>query len=245
MLFYTKGIILKAVKFSETTIIATIYTDQFGLQQYKIPGVRKVAKKGLNKGVYFQPAAILNIEVYNNETKKLQYIKEFSWGYLYHYTFFDVIKNAICNYLVEIVLNTISQPEQNHFLYIFLENLLIDIDQSNKDEIANIPIFFLLKFAAYLGIEIENNTNEDLLFLDLKQGIFVANYTQDIYHLDAQYTAIIKQFIKSNFIAELKNILISKKQRLVILQFLQLHYSLHGKDITHLKTLPILQQVLR
>ncbi|MCX8481487.1 MAG: hypothetical protein ORN58_06180, partial [Sediminibacterium sp.] len=97
----------------------------------------------------------------------------------------------------------------------------------------------------YLGIEIEHNTNENLLFLDLKQGIFVSIYTDDKYLLDAQYTAIIKQFIKSNYIAEIKNIVISNKQRIVLLQYLQLHYSLHGKDITHLKTLPILQQVLR
>lgn len=245
MLFSTKGIVLKVLKFSETTIIATIYTYQLGLQQYKIPGIRKVSKKGISNAVYFQPAAILNLEVYNNENKKLQYIKDFSWGYLYHYTFFDVIKNAICNYLIEIVLNTITQPEHNHFLYAFFENILIEIDKSNKNEIANIPLFFLLKFAAYLGIEIEHNTNENLLFLDLKQGIFVSIYTDDKYLLDAQYTAIIKQFIKSNYIAEIKNIVISNKQRIVLLQYLQLHYSLHGKDITHLKTLPILQQVLR
>ncbi|MCX8481314.1 MAG: recombination protein O N-terminal domain-containing protein, partial [Sediminibacterium sp.] len=86
MLFSTKGIVLKVLKFSETTIIATIYTYQLGLQQYKIPGIRKVSKKGISNAVYFQPAAILNLEVYNNENKKLQYIKDFSWGYLYHYT---------------------------------------------------------------------------------------------------------------------------------------------------------------
>ena len=75
----TKGIVLRAVKYGETSLIVTMFTELFGLQSYLVNGVRTSTKKGSGKANLFQPTAILELVVYHNELKHLNRIKEFKW----------------------------------------------------------------------------------------------------------------------------------------------------------------------
>ena len=52
MLHNTKGIVLRVTKYGDTSVIASIYTELFGLQQYIVKGVRTISKKGASKGVF-------------------------------------------------------------------------------------------------------------------------------------------------------------------------------------------------
>ena len=76
MLHNTKGIVLRVTKYGDTSVIASIYTELFGLQQYIIKGVRTTSKKGASKGVFYQPAAILQMEAYHYPMKSMQMLKE-------------------------------------------------------------------------------------------------------------------------------------------------------------------------
>ncbi|MCW3109682.1 MAG: recO, partial [Segetibacter sp.] len=94
----TKGIILRTVKYGETSVITTVYTELFGIQSYIVKGVRQSTKKSPGKAIYFQPAAILDMVVYHNEFKNLNYIKEYEWAHLYQNILFDVVKNTVAMY---------------------------------------------------------------------------------------------------------------------------------------------------
>ena len=45
----TKGIVLRAVKYGETSMVVSIFTELFGLQSYLVNGVRTATKKGSGK----------------------------------------------------------------------------------------------------------------------------------------------------------------------------------------------------
>ena len=83
----TKGVVLRTVKYGETSVIASVYTELFGVQSYIVKGVRQATKKSQGKSNYFQPGALLNMVVYHNELKNLQFIKEYEWSYLYNEVF--------------------------------------------------------------------------------------------------------------------------------------------------------------
>src|SRR5205085_11373166 len=91
----TKCIVLRTVKYGETSLIITILTEVFGVQSYLVNGVRASTKKGSGKANLFQPSAILDLIVYYNELKNLQRIREFKWHHLYQHIFFDIKKNAV------------------------------------------------------------------------------------------------------------------------------------------------------
>ena len=109
----TKGIVLRSVKYGETSVIVIIFTELFGVQSFLVNGVRTSTKKGTGKANLFQPAAILDLVVYHNELKHLNRIKEFKWSYLYKNIFSDVPKNAVSLFMVELLTKCLKQPESN------------------------------------------------------------------------------------------------------------------------------------
>ena len=120
----TKGIVLRSINYGETSVITSVYTELFGLQSYIVKGVRQSTKKGQSKQMYFQPGAILEMEVYHNELKNLQFIKEYKWNYLYKKVLFDVIRTAIAQFMIELFQYAIKQPEANPELFYLLPGWL-------------------------------------------------------------------------------------------------------------------------
>jgi len=68
MIFSTSGIVLRSVKYGDTSSVVSIYTRQFGIQSYLVNGVRGAAKN--SKVHLFQPASVVELEVYHNQLKK-------------------------------------------------------------------------------------------------------------------------------------------------------------------------------
>ena len=122
----TKGIVLKAVKYGETSLIVTALTELFGLQTYMANAVRSSKQPG--KAAIYQPCSILQMEVYHNEQKNLQRIKEAEWSPIFNYLYSDIAKNCVGLYIVELMYNMIKQPETNADLYNFCEDALMSLD---------------------------------------------------------------------------------------------------------------------
>jgi len=115
----TKGVVLRTVKYGETSLIVSIYTQKFGLQSYMVQGVRSATKKTPARANYFQAGALLDLVVYHNERNHLQRIREFRWSTLYQHLFTDIVKNSVMLYMVELVQKTVQQPEPNDALFAF------------------------------------------------------------------------------------------------------------------------------
>src|SRR5260221_9908830 len=127
MIYKTKGIVLRAVKYGETSLVVNIFTELFGIQSYIVNGIRTSGRTS-SKANLFQPPAMVEMEVYHNELKNLQRIKEIKWSYLYKAILSDVTKNAVAVYMIELLQKSLKQPEKNSNLFQFSEDALIQLD---------------------------------------------------------------------------------------------------------------------
>src|SRR5689334_19798454 len=166
----TKGIVLRTVKYGETSVIVTIYTELFGIQSYIVNGVRTASKKGAGRANLFQPAAILELVVYHNELKNLQRIKEFRWSFLYRHIFFDILKNAVALFMVELLQKTLKQPESNPDLFYFIEDAFLHLDEADEQVVGNYPLFFALHLATFYGFRFSDSYSSTYSWLDLQEG---------------------------------------------------------------------------
>lgn len=240
----TKGIVLRTIKYGETSVVSTIYTELFGLQSYIVKGVHQQTKKSSGKGNYFLPAAILDLVVYHNELKNLQFIKEFQWNHIYETVFFDVIKNAVTMYIIELLLHCIKQPEQNPDLFYFLENSFVTLDKSETIITANFPLFFALKLGTALGFKIDGTYSEKTQVLDILNGSFINCKPQHFHFIEGQQAEYISVINTMNDYFELKNLQLNKNIRRNLLSVLQLYFALHIADFGELKSVKVLQEVL-
>ena len=243
----TKGIVLRTVKYGETSLIATIFTELFGIQSYLINGVRKSQAK-MNKQIMLQSSAILEMEVYHNELKSLQRIKEYNWETIYEKLLTDVTRNSISTYLIELLLKTLKQPEANPDFFYFCEDVFKFLDRCNIKSAANLPLYFSLQLTRFLGCSISNPPIEFMAhqetYLDLKEGIFVNDrplHKDFIEGTLVQYTIELMKVIHPE---ELEEIPLNKEIRRALLNAYQNYFSYHFSDFGNMKTLKLFQEVL-
>lgn len=243
-IYKTKGIVLRTVKYGETSIIASIYTELFGLQSYLVNGVRTSSKKGPGKASLFQSGAMLDMVVYHNELNNLHRIKEFKWGFLYKHLFSDIIKNSVALFMVELLSKTIKQPEQNTDLFYFVEDSFMHLDESGETVVANFPLFFALHLATLFGFRLSDEYSTENCYLDLQEGEFVHEQPVHPYFLADHYSYTTSQLLKTRQPHELAGIPLNKDARRVLMNAYQQFYALHIQDFGTMKTLPVLQEVL-
>ena len=243
----TKGIVLRTVKYGETSLVVTMYTELFGVQTYMLNAVRTTKGTG-NKAAMFQPAAILEMEVYHNDQKNMQRIKEYNWAFLYQHILSDVVKNSIALYMVELLYKTLKQPEANSNLFYFCEDALMQLDAAEKNIAANFALFFSLHLADFFGFKINvrniNNIAIENLYLDLRDGDFVSAQPTHPNFIHGHYAAVTAELLKIRIPTELDQLKLNQQTRRALLLKFQDYYALHIHDFGQMKTLQVLHEVL-
>jgi DNA repair protein RecO (recombination protein O) len=244
MVHKTKGIVLRTVKYGETSVIVTILTELFGMQSYIVNGVRTTSRKGSSRAGLFQPAAILDLVVYHQETKNLQRIKEYNWHHLYQHIFTDVITNTVALFIIELLQKCLKQPEPNPELFYFTEDALTGLDQSDQKVQANFPLFFAIHLAGFFGFRLDDNYSEKRSFLDLREGFFLEERPVHPHYLQNPLSEICSQLLKAQQPSDLAGLSLNKEKRRLLLTAMEDFYSIHVAGFSSLKTLTVLRSIL-
>lgn len=244
MLKNTKGIVLRNVKYGDTSLVVTIYTEWFGVQTYLVQGVRS-EKKSMNKASLYQPSHILDLEVFHQPGKNLQRIQEARIFYWYQTTYLSVIKNSVSIFCTELFSKIIIEPESNEELYHFLADTLQYIDQHAEKELANLPIYFALQLAEYVGFGIQEMYSTETPFLDLINGQFVSmEKLQGLEYVQGDIAENMSK-IQLSERNQLINIALPHTQRNEILQCVLRYLQIHIPNMSLLKSVAVLHDVLQ
>lgn len=243
-LHHTKGIVLRTVKYGETSVIVTMFTELFGIQSYLVNGVRTSSKKGSGKANLFQPTALLDMVVYHNEQRQLQRIKEFRWSVLYQTIFSDIRKNAVAVFMIELLAKCLKQPEANPELYQFTEDCFMQLDQSEDAVMANFPLFFALHLPVFFGFRVIDNFSDINCYLDMQEGEFVNQHPPHNFFLDEKESFACSHLLKVMQPDELKEIKLHSQFRRSLLVAFEKYYAIHIPDFGSLRTLPVLREIL-
>lgn len=243
MLYKTHGIVLRVVKYGETSVIAGVFTELFGMQSYIVNGARSSKPKAA-KGNLLQPGNILDMVVYHQEQKNLQRISEYKLAYIYSSLHFNIVKNTVAMFLIELLQKCLKQPEQQLPLYYFAEQTLQMLDQADAPTAANIPLFFTLRLADHLGFRLNGHFSEYTPFLDLQEGMFTDLPPHHTNYLDAPNSELTDRILQSTQLYQLGSIGMNKDQRRKLLYAYLEFFRLHMPDFAELHSPPILHEIL-
>ncbi len=234
----TRGIVLHCIKYSETSVIAKIYTEKLGLQSYMVKGVR--AAKSKSKAAMLQPLTLLEMEVSHRENKQLQYIKEFQRSFIYQSIPFDTLKSTIAFFLLEVISKTIHGHEPYEELFDFLYDSLCALDEAEKVN-PNFHLIFLIHFSRYLGFGPQDNYSETNSYFEMSEGVFVAGQSmQNI--MNKRESELLSQLLALNLFG-MEVLLISRAERKQLMRNLLKYYQFHLENFS-LKSPDILEEIL-
>ncbi len=243
VLHKTKGIVVRVTKYGETSLIVLIYTEQFGIQTYLVQGVRSSSVKKSSQANYFQPGAILDLVVYHHEQRSLQRIKEYKWAHLYESLLFDVIKNSMLLYIIELISKTIRQPESNSDLFSFLEEGLIWLDKHSIEDSASFPIYVSIHLCSFLGFQMHTNGNPDHQIFHISDGKFSEEISVNSTSFEGESVMLLKELMNVMHPEDLTEIPLSRTNRQEILEMMEAYYKAHIPEFGQMRTLPILRQI--
>ena len=242
-MFKTRAIILRTVKYGETSLVVSAFTELFGLQTYLVNGVRTSKKSGLKASLY-QPASVVDLEVYHNERNTMHRIKECNRAHIFNDVLTDVVKNSVALFLMELLYKLLKQPEQNSDLFYFCEDSLLQLDDAPAIVTANLPLFFALHISHFFGFKIDDNFSDENGFLDLQEGNFINARPHHSYYIEGENALITSELLKIMLPSELNDIRMNHLKRRELLQRYMEYYALHIQDFGQMKTLMVMQEVL-
>ncbi|MEN9340002.1 MAG: repair protein RecO [Bacteroidota bacterium] len=171
MLHPTKGIVLRNVKYGDTSMVVTIYTEAFGVQSYLVNGVRSANKSTVKSNIY-QASMLLDLIVYHSPHKNLQRIKEARVNYVSQHLQTQISRQAVATYITELIGKTVSEPESHPELFAWFESCFHYIDIADESSLANFPICFTLEQASRLGFGMQEKYSTETPYFDMQNGVF-------------------------------------------------------------------------
>ena len=209
-----------------------------------VNGVRMATKRSSPKASMFQPASILDMVVYHNETNNLQRIREFKWAHLYQHIYSDVPKNAVSLFMMELLNKCLKEPEPNADLFYFIEDALLHLDNASLTVTANFPLFFALHLAVFFGFRISDEFSDEHPYLDLQEGVFVSGQPEHSNYLEDKSAEVTSYILKVMNPAELEDLQLNQEFRRRLLSAYEQYYALHISEFGSLKTLPVLREMM-
>ncbi len=240
-IFSTEGIIFKTIKYSESSIIADIYTREKGLKSFIISGVRSARSN--SKAAIIRTCNFVQIIAYEQDAEKLSRIKEINLSLFYKNINMNVVVSSLAIFMLETSRNAIREKEPNNELYDFLKEWFMYLDE-DKNYSNLIHIKFLLEFSYFLGFGPLQNYSAEFPFFDMLEGSFCNYYDEANVHLISEEISfsIAKLLITDK--CALVDFTLSKDERNKLTDHLIHFYKLHMSGFRDINSLDILRSVL-
>ena len=232
MLKTSEGIIVRTIKYGETSLILDIFSSDQGIRSYIVGGVR--TNRGKSKAPLVRVLNLVRFVAYDKGNDKLNRIKEIDYNYVYKSIPFDVVKGSLATFLIEICRKAIKDSDAYEDIYNYIVKGMIHLDNIDKG-LAHFHINFLIGLAEKLGFQLDNNYDLSNTNFDLSEGVFISSVSDHRFTLDKDLSAYLHSYLSKN-----SNPQVPKHARLELLKSLVKYYKYHINDFGELKSLPII-----
>jgi len=235
MLQKTRGIVLHSIKYGDSGIITSIYTELYGRVSFIMQGTR--SKKSLVKGSYLQSLFLVEMELYYKPGREIQRIREIKNAVPFASILFEISKSTQVIFLAEVLNKILREEEPQPKLFEFLFNSIQLLDLMDKGT-SNFYLVFLVQFSRFLGFGPTNNYAEDTPYYDLMAGIFVPIPPFHPHFLQKEESVVFSKLLNSSY-NNLENLLIDRSVRNVLPERIIEYFSLHPETNLNVKSLAI------
>ncbi len=240
MLTKVKGIVINKINYSDTSVIAKVFTNVYGLQSYLISGVKN--NKGPIKQSHLMPLNLLELDVYHQQQKNLQRIKELKCLPVLTQLHFNITKSSIALFIAELLHKTIKDehiPDEALFTFLYHTIQILD---ATDEAVTNFPLYFMLRLSAYLGFEPKQNYSSVNNVFSLAEGAFVSNVLFEPTACSEPTSEALSKLLEAGF-DNLHEIKLNGTQRQALFDELTRYYELHEIGLGNLHSYKVLKQV--
>lgn len=200
-------------------------------------------KNSMLKPSQLQPLTLLEIIYEEKPHRQLYFLKEARNYFLSYKAQNNVIISGIILFITEVLNHSIKEEEANPQLFDFIEKIIIKLE-SIEENIAFLPIWFLIRLSSFLGITPLNNYTSETITFNMEEGKFQESFPERNVYITGENVEILSLLIKAFSASDyfVPNIQISDKS--VIIDILLQYYHQHLPGFSEIHTHKILKEIL-
>jgi DNA repair protein RecO (recombination protein O) len=240
MLHKTRGIIFKTTDYSESSVIAQIFTEKFGLQSYMINGVKKPRAK-IRQNM-LQPLHLLDMIVYHKPAANIQRVSDLRATPVFQSIPYDMVKRSLVLFLNEVLYKSIRQQSADEILFEYVYHSIELLDRMSHGT-ANFHLYFLLRLTRFLGFYPDKTNASSSEFFDLKSGTYSNSSPGHFFIIQNPYTAYWTELLSNN-LDKPAQISLTPNERKFLVEKLLDYYRLHVENFGEIRSHRILEDVL-
>ncbi len=232
----TDAIVLHTIKYSETSVIAHIYTEQYGNGSYIMNGVRK----NRSKMAMFQPLSLLKITaIRKKDPAQIHRLTSVQFALVPTSMASNVFKSTIALFVGEILNRVFREEEYNELMFKYIRTFVTLLEESQTNY-SNLHILFLLHLTQLLGVFPNNNYDESNTVFSLVHAQFVPQGSEEG-TLSLSDSALFARLLQTNELTD--DIELQQVDRQHLLSILLRYYDVHICSMQNIKSLEILKMV--
>ena len=239
MITKTRGIVLRSVRFGESSLIVDVLTKSSGRVSFMVH-IPKTSK-GKIKKQYFQPMTLLDFEYDFRQRNNLQRIKDVRVSLPYSSIPIDPAKSCISLFLSEFIYYATRNEQENPTLFTYISTSLEWLDNAYED-FANFHLVFMMRLGKFLGFHPFLEDFTPGCFFDLRNGCFTLSMPLHADFLNAADAGHLYNLMRMNF-DTMKLFKLSHDDRNRITEIVLRYYKLHLPNMPELQSFDILREV--
>jgi len=239
MIVTTSGIVLSSIRYSDSSVIARIYTNDIGLRAFMVrtgQGRAALPKLGL-----LQPLTMVQLSFINDDRRGLKSVRTIDREIALSAIPFDTVKTCIALFMAEVIVRSIGEEERNHELFRFLKNAILLLDQTT-DSTSNFHLKFMLEFSSFLGFYPQGG-EQSHGFFDLVEGEFCPSEPIHPHMLSGTLVTALSSLLAVR-VDEHASVRMTNADRRILLQKLLDYYRLHLHGMKEITSHKVLEEVL-
>ncbi len=239
MIQKSKAIVLRSLKFGDTSLIVDMFTEQEG----RISFITHVAKsaKGKVKKQFFQPLTLLELSFDYRQRVTLQRIRDVRILRPYGSIPFDPAKSAVLLFLSEFLSYVTRGEQQNVHLYHYVQTSMEWLDEAVQGY-ANFHLVFMMRLSRFIGFFPNLEDYRKGACFDLRNAAFtdcVPSHPDYLLPAEAANIGLLMRMDYEN----MHLFRLSHTDRNHISDIILRYYRIHVPDMPELKSFLVLQEL--
>jgi len=234
-----EGITLRSVKYGDSSVIIKILTREYGLQSF-ITGTSRKRNTGVHRAL-LQPLQHLEITYRRPGKGTLKRLSEARSASHWHELHFHPVKSGICLFMAEVYSHLFEEGEEVRSFFDYQREALQWLETAQQGYGSwHLQVLFHNMTLLGLAPVVEPQA---LTYFDLQEGLFAAEQPLHPYWISGH---TLRDWLHlANHLDWHAPPALTQEQRRVLLQAVLTYYRLHLRDFGTLRSLEVLQEVLR
>lgn len=237
----TRGLVIRAIRYAETSIITDIFTEEKGLCSF-IGGSVRTARSRMPFSLFQPMSPVELVSYWKDDVSALHRLKECRADNVLTAVPFEIKKGSIALFMAEVLRKCLNPGEPNEALFEYLTDTLRHLD-TTSNPVSHLPLHFLIHLSGYLGFQPEIDGEDDhTLFFDLKEGETTHEIPFHGQYLTPEETQRLCVLLQATA-DTCHQLHIAHHERRQLLGKLLLYYKIHVEGFDEMNTPEVLEMV--